>query len=533
MTDSLKSGGQILVEALEVHGAKHAFCVPGESYLAVLDALYDSSIETTVCRQEGGAAMMADAYGRITGEPGICFVTRGPGATNASAGVHIAQQDSTPMILFIGQVGRSMVDREAFQEIDYRRMYGQLAKWVAQIDDASRIPEYLSRAYYTATSGRPGPVVLALPEDMLRDRVEVRDYQPYQRVEAHPGAQDMAALADKLSAAERPLVITGGGGWTEQAVRDLQNFAEAWDLPISVSFRCADRMDNRHANYAGDVGIGINPALAQRVKDSDCLVVLGARLGEMTSGGYSLFDIPKPKQPMIHIYPGAEELGRVYQPDLAIHAGMPAACAALAALPAPKSAPWSDQTRQARADYEAWTTPPQVAGPVQMGEIIGWLRERLPEDTFMCNGAGNYSAWPNRFYRYPVYPSQLAPTSGSMGYSVPSAVAAKRICPDRPVVAFAGDGCFLMHGQEMATAAQYGLPVIVIVVNNGMYGTIRAHQERDYPGRVSGTHLDNPNFAKLGEAYGGLGFQVTKTEELITPNTTISAIREAALKKKA
>lgn len=499
-TPNLRSGGQLLVDCLETHGVDHLYCVPGESYLAVLDALHDSQkINVTVCRQEGGAAMMADAYGKLTGRPGICFVTRGPGATNASPGVHIAAQDSTPMILFIGQVARGDFEREAFQEIDYRKLYGPVVKWAAQIDQAERIPEMVTRAFYTATSGRPGPVVLALPEDMLRDLVE------------------------------------------------------AWDLPVAAVFRRQDCFDNSHQNYIGDVGIGVNPKLAQRVKEADLLLVIGARLGEMTTSGYTLIDIPRPKQKLVHIYSGAEELGRVYQPTLAINASIGPALRALAEVKPDQEPRWREQRQRAREDYLAWTTPPAVPGDVQMGEIMTWLRERLPPESILCNGAGNYTAWVHRFYRYRNCSTQLAPTSGSMGYGTPAAVAAKRLFPERPVVAFAGDGCFLMNGQEFATAVQYELPIIVIVVNNGMYGTIRMHQERDYPGRISATELKNPDFAALAKAYGGHGETVTSTDdfapaferawesgkpaiielqvdpEAITPAKTLSAIRKEAL----
>lgn len=550
-----RTGGQLIVDALRLHGAKHLFCVPGESYLAVLDAFVDApDLEVTVCRQEGGAAMMAEAYGKLTGEPGICFVTRGPGATNASPGVHIAFQDSTPMILFIGQVGRDMVEREAFQEIDYRRMFGQMAKWVAQIDQAERIPEFVARAFQTATSGRPGPVVLVLPEDMLRDEAEAKpDLKPYARVPSHPGASEVAELGELLKKGSKPLVIVGGPGWTEQACDDLKRFSEAWSLPIAAAFRAQDRFDNEHPHYVGDVGIGINPKLAERVRQADPLLVLGARLGEMTTSGYSLLDIPRPQQHLIHVHPGAEELGRVYQPELAVQATMPAIAQALAGLPPPADAPWSSQLAEARQDYLAWTEPKPIPGPVQMGEVMSWLRDALPEDAILCNGAGNYTTWVHRYHRYRRFGTQLAPTSGSMGYGTPAAVAAKRLYPERCVIAFAGDGCFLMNGQEFATAVKYDLPIIVIVVNNAMYGTIRAHQEREYPTRISATALTNPDFAALARAYGGHGETVETTAdfqpaferaqasgkpaiieirldpEAISPVKTLSEIREAAL----
>lgn len=551
-----RTGGRILIDQLALHGADLAFGVPGESYLAAMDALHDvPALRFMVCRQEGGAAMMADAYGKLTGRPGICFVTRGPGATNASAGVHVAFQDSTPMILFIGQVARDIQDREAFQEIDYRRMFGQMAKWVAQIDDPARIPEYVSRAFYTATSGRPGPVVLALPEDMLREPAAVTDPQAYKRVEAHPGPGDMAELRRLLAAAQRPLVMLGGGGWTAAASDHIKAFAEANQLPVTVSFRCQDFYDNSHDNYAGDVAIGPNPKLAARVAEADLLLVIGPRLGEMTSGGYSLFGIPRTAQTLVHVHPGAEELGRVHQPDLAINASLPAFAAALADMPPLETVPWRDWTVAARADYLDWVEPTTGPGTLQMAEVVAWLRDRLPPEAIITNGAGNYATWVHRFYNYRHYRSQLAPTSGSMGYGVPAAVAAKAVYPDRPVVCFAGDGCFLMTGQELATAAQYGLNPVFLVVNNGMYGTIRMHQERHYPGRVDNTGLSNPDFVAYAKAFGAHGERVERTEdfaaaferalaagrpallelcidpEAISPRTTLSAIREAALAK--
>ncbi|WP_366555648.1 thiamine pyrophosphate-binding protein [Aquibaculum sediminis] len=549
---NMRTGGQILVDCLETHGVDHLYCVPGESYLAVLDALHDSTaIQVTVCRQEGGAAMMADAYGKMTGKPGICFVTRGPGATNASPGVHIAAQDSTPMILFVGQVARGDFEREAFQEIDYRKVFGPMVKWAAQIDQAERIPEFVTRAFYTATSGRPGPVVLALPEDMLRDLVEPKAVESFEPVQPHPGAEQIERLAELLSQAERPLVMVGDGR-TPETRADLQRFAEAWDLPVAAVFRRQDCIDNNHPNYVGDVGIGVNPKLAQRVKEADLLLVIGARLGEMTSSGYTLLDIPRPKQKLVHVYAGAEELGRVYQPTLAINSGAAPALRALAELEPKGARPWAEATRQAREDYLAWTTPSAIPGELQLGEILGWLRERLPPETVICNGAGNYTAWVHRLYRYRGDHTQLAPTSGSMGYGTPAAVAAKRLHRDRPVVAFAGDGCFMMNGQELATAVQYDLPIIIILVNNGMYGTIRMHQEREYPRRVSATDLKNPDFAALARAYGAYGETVTHTEQFeaaferawesgkpallelqidpdaITPAKTLTAIRTEA-----
>lgn len=509
-----RTGGRVLVDQLRIHGVERAFCVPGESYLALLDAFYDvPGIALTVCRHESGAAMMADAYGKLTGQPGICIVTRGPGATNASAGVHIAYQDSTPLILLIGQVARNTLDREAFQEIDFRRMYGQLAKWVAQIDDAQRIPEYLSRAFYTATSGRQGPVVLALPEDMLTDAVEVSDAEPYQRVETYPGTHAMQALRTLLSESQRPLMILGGSGWTVEACEAIKTFAEVNNVPAAASFRCQHLFDNTHPNYVGDIGIGVNPKLAQRVRDADLLLVVGARLGEMTTSGYTLVDIPTPKQRLVHVYAGTEELGRVYQPRLAINASMPAFAISASALEPVDSIVWESWTADGRADYLANIVPQHGPGDLQLAEVVFWLRQHLSADAIITNGAGNYTAWVHRFYQYRRFRSQLAPTSGSMGYGVPAGIAAKAQHPERTVVCFAGDGCFLMTGQELATAVQYRLNIIVLVVNNGMYGTIRMHQERHYPGRVIATNLVNPDFVALAKAFGAHGERVERTAD--------------------
>ena len=553
-----RTGGRILVDQLKIHGVDMAFCVPGESYLAVLDGLYEArnSIRLITCRQEGGAANMAEAYGKLTGRPGICFVTRGPGATNASIGVHTAFQDSTPMILFVGQVARDQIEREAFQEIDFRRMFGQMAKWVAQIDDAARIPELVSQAFHRAVAGRPGPVVIALPEDMLTSTAEVEDAGPYKTVRAHPGEADMARLRDMLAKAERPFMIVGGGGWSARAVDDIRAFAEANDLPVGCSFRCQDLFDNRHPNYAGDVGIGINPALAQRIRASDLLIVVGARLGEMTTSGYTLVKLPKPDQPLVHVHGSAEELGRVYQAELPINSGMEAFASAARALPRVDSTRWRQWREQARADYVVHIKPPKVPGAVQIGTIMEWLNSNLPEDAILTNGAGNYTIWLHRFFQYRRFRTQLAPTSGAMGYGVPAAIAAKAVHPERMVISWNGDGCFLMNGQELATAVQHDLPVVFIVVNNGMYGTIRMHQEREYPGRTIATDLKNPDFAALARAYGALGETVATTDEFVpafqravaakkpalieirldpealTPRATLSQIREAALKAK-
>ena len=552
-----RTGGQILVDALKVHGVDMAFGVPGESYLSVLDAFYESrnDIKFVICRQEGGAANMAEAYGKLTGRPGICFVTRGPGATNASIGIHTAFQDSTPVILFIGQIDSAVAEREAFQEIDYRRMYGQMAKWVAQIDRPERVPEMVSHAFHLAVSGRPGPVVLALPEDMQTATATIADTARYQRVAAHPGAADMNKLRDMLAQSQRPFVMMGGGGWNARACTDFQAFAEANALPVGCSYRCQDLFDNRHPNYVGDIAVGLNPALENRIRNADLLLAVGPRLGEWTTINYSLIDIPRPKQKFIHVHAGAEELGRVYQGDLLINSGMPEFAAAAVKL-TPVKAAWADDTRSTRAAYEAWQQPVTTPGALNMSEVIVYLRKRVPPETIVTNGAGNFSLWVHRFYQYTGLRTQLGPTSGAMGYGVPSGVAAKLVHPERPVVAFAGDGDFLMSGQELATAMQYGAKVIFIVVNNGMYGTIRMHQERHYPGRVSGTELRNPDFAALARAYGlhaeivetTRGFEAAferawnaKTAALlelridpdsVSPRATLSAIRAEALKTK-
>jgi acetolactate synthase I/II/III large subunit len=507
-----RTGGQLIVEALKANGVSRVSCVPGESYLAVLDALYESGIETVVCRQEGGAAMMADTWGRLTGEPGICMVTRGPGATNASAGLHIARQDSIPMILFIGQVQREAREREAFQEVEYRRAFTEFAKWVGEIDDARRIPEFVTRAFAVATSGRPGPVVLTLPEDMLVEEVEAPEAKPYTPVEAHPGPSQMAAFAKMLGEAKRPVFIIGGTRWSEESVAGFKAFAENNKLPVGCSFRRQMLFDHLSPSYAGDVGIGINPALAKEIKEADLVVLLGGRLSEMPSSGYTLLDIPYPSQKFVHIYPEAEELGRVYRPDLAICAAPDDFVAALSSLTLSANA-WADRTAAMHAAYLTWSTPPKTGpGAVQMGPIMDWIEANVPGDAIFTNGAGNYATWVHRFHRFRRFNTQSAPTSGSMGYGLPAAVAAKHLFPEREVICFAGDGCFMMHGQEFITAVRYGLPIITVLVNNGTYGTIRMHQEREYPGRVSGTDLVNPDFNAFAKAYGGHGETVEKTE---------------------
>jgi acetolactate synthase-1/2/3 large subunit len=565
MTHPSRSGGQILVDALQVHGVDTAFGVPGESYLDVLDALHDSNIRFVINRQEGGAAFMAEAYGKLTGKPGICFVTRGPGATNASIGVHTAYQDSTPMILFIGQVGTDFMDREAFQEIDYRRMYGQMAKWVAQIDRADRIPEYIARAFQVATSGRPGPVVLALPEDMLIAQAEVADTRRYQPVQASPSAAQIDTLRSMLLEAKKPLLLLGGGTWTDEACADVQKFAEANGLPVACAFRFQDLLDNDHPQYVGDVGIGINPKLAARVKEADVLIAFGPRLGEMTTSGYSLLASPVPKQRLVHIHPDPQELGSVYQAELMIAGGAPETARMLAAMEPVDSSAWRHTVEEAKAELRAWQEQPPIfkdgSAPLNLWQLVQDLQATLPHDTIITNGAGNYATWAHRFWRYGAMRTQLAPTSGAMGYGVPAGVAAKIVDPQRTVLTFAGDGEFMMTGQELATAVQYRAGLILIVFNNNMFGTIRMHQEREYPGRVSGTELHNPDFAALARAYGGQGEVVEKTADfapalqravafanerklpavielrydgnLITPGATLETIRKNAQVAKA
>ncbi|SAK39660.1 thiamine pyrophosphate protein [Caballeronia fortuita] len=512
------TGARLVVDALVHHGVERVFCVPGESFLAVLDSLHDETahIQTIVCRHEAGAANMAEAVGKLTGKPGIAIVTRGPGATHASIGVHTAFQDSTPMILLIGQCARDHMDREAFQEIDYRRMFGQMAKWVAQIDDPRRVPEYMSHAFHVAMSGRPGPVVLALPEDMLTEAVDAAPPAPrYQRVAASPSAAQMERLRALLANAKKPFVIAGGSGWTSDATQDFARFIERWKLPAGCAFRYQDTLSNEHPNYAGDVGLGINPALAARVRDADVLFVLGPRMGESTTGGYTLLDIPKTKQTLIHVHQGAEELGRVYSADLPIVSGMPEIASLLASLEAPASVSWDGEAEAAHAAYLEWRKPRPMLGRVQLGEIMRQLADTLPADSILTNGAGNYATWLHRHYSYRHFRSQCAPTSGAMGYGVPAAIAAKSLYPDRTVIAFAGDGCFMMSSNEIATAMQYELPVIFIVVNNGQYGTIRMHQERHYPNRVHGTGLTNPDFVAYARAFGAHGELVETTDQFM------------------
>ena len=566
-----RPAGHVLVEALIAQGVNTAFGVPGESYLAVLDGFYEhrDRIRFVVCRQEGGAGFMAEAQGKLTGRPGICFVTRGPGATNASIAVHTAFQDSTPMVLFVGQVASVQRDREAFQEIDYRQMFGPgtlgLAKWVGEVHSADRLPEYVSRAFHTALQGRPGPVVLVLPEDMLTTLTAAAVLPYVEPAIAWPAPGALRDLRSMLLEAQRPFVIAGGGGWTAQACAALQRFAESWNVPVGCAFRFQDLFDNRHANYAGDVGIGINPKLAARVRDADLLLAIGPRLGEMTTNGYTLIEAPQARQRLVHMHAGAEELGRVYAADLKMLASMASAAKALETLSPPPVLPWGAWTSQAHADYEANHEAPRVA-PLDMAVVVKTVTARVPADTIYTNGAGNFTGWLHRFVRYAALHqggrSQLAPTSGAMGYGVPAAVAASLLEPDRTVINIAGDGDFLMTGQELATATGYGAgrgkgKLIFIVVDNGTYGTIRLHQERDYPARVSGSDLFNPDFAALARAYGLAAECITHTAEfeaafgaalerkqptllhlkldadVSTTRTTLSAIRIAAHRRGA
>ncbi len=531
-----RTGGEILVASLLAQGATLAFGVPGESYLAVLDALHDARdrLRFVVCRQEGGAAYMAEAFGKLTGTPGLAFVTRGPGASNAAIGIHTAAQDSTPMIVFVGQVGGDMVDREAFQEIDYRRMFGSVAKWAAQIDRAERIPEYVAHAYRLAMSGRPGPVVLALPEDVLTARAACADPPRVEAVPAAPAPEQVAAARALLADSQSPLVLVGGSRWDAAACAALRTFAEAQGLPVAAAFRRQDLFDNRHPQYAGDVGIAVSPKLAARVRDADVLLVIGERLGEMTTGGYTLVDAPVPRQRLIHVHPSPDELGRVYQPALAVCATPGAFLAALNAQPPVAPGRWRTQLDAVRADFAAWRAPRAVPGAVDLWRIVHWLDERLPADSVVTNGAGNYTTWLHRLYRYRGLHTQLAPYSGAMGYAVPAAVAAKAVHPARTVLSWNGDGCFLMNGQELATAVQHRLADVFVVIDNGMYGTIRMHQERNYPARVSGTDLVNPDFAALARAYGAHGETVVRTDEFAPAfERALAAGRPALLHVKA
>jgi acetolactate synthase-1/2/3 large subunit len=549
-----RSGAQILVDQLVLHGAQLAFGVPGESYLAVLDALHDAPLRLIVTRHEAGAANMAEAYGKLTGRPGICLVTRGPGATHASVGVHTAAQDSTPMILLVGQVARGTIGREAFQELDCRQVFGPIAKWATQVDDAARLPEVIARAFSLACSGRPGPVVVALPEDMLSEPADVPDAVRVGPASASPGDRELSRLAELLNWAQRPLTIVGEGGWTAQAGLDVVAFAQAAAIPVAASFRCQDYVDNDAGVYAGHAGIAMAPALWRRIADADLLLAIGGRLGEIPSSGYTLLEIPHPRQRLVHVHPDPDELGAVYQPELSIVSGLPQFAAAVRLRDAwGATAARGAAVAQARSEYEAnLHHARRLPGELQLAEVMAVLRERLGPDAILTCGAGNFAAWAQRYYAFRTYPSQLAPRSGSMGYGFPAAIAAKALAPDRTVVCLAGDGDFLMTGQELATAVQENLAVIVLIVNNGMYGTIRMHQERRYPGRVMGTDLVNPDFVAYARAFGAHGALVQRTEEFagalesalaagrpallelrvdpeaITPRQTLTEIREAA-----
>jgi len=505
------TAAQALVDQLIVNGVDRIFCVPGESYLSVLDACYERNLQLTVCRNEAGAAMMADAYGKATGRPGICFVTRGPGAANAYAGVHIAQHDSTPMILFIGQIERANRDRGAFQEVDYRAMFGGQTKWTAEIDDASRIVEYVSRAFHVALGGRPGPVALALPKDMLDERVAPITRPPASPIETAPGAAQMDALEELIVAAQRPFFVIGGTRWDEKSYYHLMDFAAAFDVPVATSYRRLPLFDPLHRCYAGDLGLNPNPRLLARIQQSDLFVLIGGRFGEIPSQGYKLLGIPAPRQRFVHVYPQSEEFGRVYMPTLAIHASPRPFADALRKLTAPPMRPWSEETKKAHDDYLAFSTSFMPSADVDLAQTMIWLSENLPGDAIICNGAGNYASWIHRYFRFRRFGSHIAPTSATMGYGVPAAVAIKQLQPERLVVSINGDGDFLMNGQEFATAVQYALPIIVIVCDNASYGTIRMHQERNYPTHVIGTDLRNPDFAAYARAFGGFGVAVDHT----------------------
>ena len=550
----MRTGGQVLVDQLELHGVEHAFCVPGESYLAVLDALHDAGIRLISCRHEAAAANMAEAYGKLTGRPGVCLVTRGPGATHASVGVHIASQDSTPMILLAGQAPRPFLGRDAFQELDYPHAFGGLglAKWVAEAESAGRLPELVARAFSVATSGRPGPVVLALPEDVLFEETDAPDGAPAHVAHSAPGDDDFARLCELLAGAERPLVIVGEGGWTPQTSRAVLAFCEAGRIPVAASFRCQDYVDNGSSVYAGHLTLGMDAKLARRVEDADLILALGGRLGEVTTRGYTLLEAPRPRQTLVHAHPDPDELGRVYEPELPIVSALPDLAAALTRLGPVDPSRWSGWTQTARDDYLASLARRPLPGDLDLGEVMAFLRARLPADAVLTCGAGNFTVWVHRYFEFSRYPTQLAPRAGAMGYGLPAALTAKVLDPGRTAVCLAGDGDFMMSAAELATAVQYGLAVIVLVVNNGMYGTIRMHQERLYPGRVVGTDLVNPDFAEFARSFGCHAETVERTEdveaaferavasgkpavlelrvdpEAIHPRHTISEIRAAA-----
>ncbi|MCO4892400.1 thiamine pyrophosphate-binding protein [Cupriavidus sp. WGtm5] len=558
-----RNGGQILVEQLRIQGVRRVFLVPGESYLPCIDALYDhqDAITPIVCRQESGAGYMAEAHGKLTGEPGVCFVTRGPGATNASIAVHTAFQDSTPMILFVGQVGNDFYEREAFQEIDYRRMFGQMAKWVAQIDRTDRIPEFIARAFAVATSGRPGPVVLALPEDTLWGKATVADMPRYVRSHSAPAPHALASLAAMLEQAERPFLMIGGSGWTPEAMRQMEGFAERFGLPVGLAWRRLECFDNHHPNYAGHVGWGMGEALRTRIRESDLLIAVGTRMGEATTEGYTVVESPLPRQRLVHVYPDPEELGRVFRAEVPIVADVVSFAAAVDGLRPSREHNRAALVERARHDYLDSQNALPAPGPLNLNQAACLVRERLPEDACITVGAGNYAVFPHTYYRYKGVGTSLAPTVGSMGYGLPAAISAKLEHPERTVVCYAGDGCFQMNLQELGVAMQYRLGIVVLVFNNGIWGTIRAHQEREFPGRTIALGFENPEFAELARAYRGYGEVVASDAEFgpaldraldfasthsmpallelrydpdgIAPGMTLSGIRAAALARQA
>jgi acetolactate synthase I/II/III large subunit len=552
-TLSHTTAARALVDQLMIHGVDHVFCVPGESFLSVLDSMYERSLATTIFRNEGGASMAADAYAKVTGRPGVCFVTRGPGAANAFAGVHVARHDSDPLILFIGQVKRSVKDREAFQEVNYRAMFGGQTKWTAEIEDSRRIPEYLSQAFHVACSGRPGPVVLSLPCDVLEEKIAPIFTGRFLEIETSPAPEDMTRLATLIEQSFRPVLILGGTRWSDDSRRQVHEFAQAFDLPVATSYRRAPLFDALHRCYAGDLGLNANPSLVERLRNSDLVIILGGRLGEIPSQGYRLFDIPTPQTQFVHVFPQPEEFGRVYAPTLAIHSSPRAFARALRELSPPTSRPWRDETARAHEEYLDFSSSFTPSGDVDLARVLLWLRENLPADAVICNGAGNYASWIHRYYRFRSLANHIAPTSATMGYGVPAAIALQRLYPKRLILSLAGDGDFLMNGQEFATAVQYRLPILFIICDNASYGTIRMHQEANFPGRVFGTDLCNPDFASYARAFGGFGLLVERTDEFpnsfaqaresglpsilhvkidpdrTTPTATLSGIRRAAL----
>ncbi|PKU25185.1 thiamine pyrophosphate-binding protein [Telmatospirillum siberiense] len=526
-----RTGGAILADALLAQGVDMVFSVPGESFIAFLDAAYDrrDRLDVITCRHEGSAAYMAEAYGKLTARPGVCYVTRGPGACNAALGVHTAFQDSTPMVLLIGQVKRALRGREAYQEVEFRQMYGALAKQVEEVSSAARIPEAVARAFAAAVNGRPGPVVLALPQDVLEESAQAVDPLPVPPIEAYPGPDQIERLLSLLRHAKRPLAVVGGPGWSEKAAGAFTAFAEAWRLPVASSFRCQDIIDNNSPVYVGELGTTLAPFLGRAVRDADLLLVVGARFGEVDSRGYELLASPTPHQILVHVFPAAEELGRVFQPQLGIAATVGPFVEALAALGPPVRSRWEEWSRSLRDEQFANRIPEPCAGALDLGAVIAEMARRLPEDAIICHGAGNYTGWVQRYYPFRRFRTQISPVNGSMGYGVPAALAAKLLHPHRPVIAFAGDGCFLMASHELATAVRYGLDPLVVVINNGIYGTIRAHQERCYPGRSIGTDLTNPDFAALARAYGAEAETVERTEDFIPAFERLRRIGRLAL----